>query len=125
MTGTVKWFDFEKGYGFITDSEGRDFFVHYSSIIDDDVFKILIDGEIVEFEIGNGTNGREQAVNVKVIDSKREDSFNNDPRLQIVNQIEDEFGIVIPLLSWSGMELMELVECYAEFKVEQALKEKE
>lgn len=125
MTGTVKWFDFEKGYGFITDSEGRDFFVHYSSIIDDDVFKILIDGEIVEFEIGNGTNGREQAVNVKVIDSKREDSFNNDPRLQIVNQIEDEFDIVIPLLSWSGMELMELVECYAEFKVEQALKEKE
>lgn len=125
MTGTVKWFDFEKGYGFITDSEGRDFFVHYSSIIDDDVFKILIDGEIVEFEIGNGTNGREQAVNVKVIDSKREDCFNNDPRLQIVNQIEDEFGIVIPLLSWSGMELMELVECYAEFKVEQALNEKE
>lgn len=64
--GKVKWFNNKKGYGFITDSEGKDVFVHYSAIMCDG-FKSLNDGDIVEFEIGEGTTGREQAVNVNPI----------------------------------------------------------
>ena len=64
--GTVKWFNNQKGYGFITDSEGKDIFVHYSAI-QMDGFKTLIEGDVVEYEIGEGTTGREQAVNVTPI----------------------------------------------------------
>ena len=64
--GTVKWFDNQKGYGFITDSEGKDIFVHYSAI-QMDGFKTLIEGDVVEYENGEGTTGREQAVNVTPI----------------------------------------------------------
>lgn len=64
--GKVKWFNNKKGYGFITDSEGKDVFVHYSAIMCDG-FKSLNEGDIVEFEIGEGTTGREQAVNVNPI----------------------------------------------------------
>ena len=64
MRGTVKWFDIQKGYGFITDSEGKDVFVHYSNIIMDK-FKYLNQDDIVNFEIGAGNDGREQAINVK------------------------------------------------------------
>lgn len=66
MTGTVKFFN-KKGWGFVEDSEGRgEFFIHYSSICMDGR-KQLSEGDIVEFEIGNGTNGREQAVNVQPV----------------------------------------------------------
>lgn len=64
--GTVKWFNNQKGYGFITDSEGKDIFVHYSAI-QMDGFKTIIEGDVVEYEIGQGTTGREQAVNVTPI----------------------------------------------------------
>lgn len=64
--GTVKWFNNQKGYGFITDSEGKDIFVHYSAI-QMDGFKTIIEGDVVEYEIGEGTTGREQAVNVTPI----------------------------------------------------------
>ena len=66
MKGTVKWFNDVKGYGFITDESGKDVFVHYSSIHMDGR-KSLHEDDIVEFEIGEGTNGREQAVNVQVL----------------------------------------------------------
>lgn len=66
MRGTCKWFNTEKGYGFLTDSEGKDHFVHYSSL-NMDGFKTLSDGDIVDFEIGVGTTGKEQAVNVTQI----------------------------------------------------------
>ena len=66
MTGIVKWFNNQKGYGFITDSEGKDIFVHYSAI-QMDGFKTIIEGDVVEYEIGEVTTGREQAVNVKPI----------------------------------------------------------
>lgn len=64
--GTVKWFDNVKGWGFITDENGNDVFVHYSSI-QMDGRKSLHKNDIVEFEIGEGTDGRKQAVNVQPI----------------------------------------------------------
>ena len=50
MTGTVKWFNNQKGYGFISDSEGNDVFVHYSGLVMDG-FKSLEEGQAVEFEV--------------------------------------------------------------------------
>ena len=64
-TGTVKWFDTKKGYGFIEREEGDDVFVHFSAI-QEDGFKSLEDGEEVEFEIVEGDRGL-QAENVEVI----------------------------------------------------------
>ena len=56
-TGTVKWFDESKGFGFITPAEGeKDCFVHYSAI-QGDGFKTLTQGEKVEFEVVDGTKG--------------------------------------------------------------------
>lgn len=63
MQGTVKWFNSQKGYGFITNSEGKDLFIHYSNLIMDG-FKALNEGDIVNFEIGAGNDGREQAISV-------------------------------------------------------------
>ncbi|MFW6270674.1 MAG: cold-shock protein [Bacillota bacterium] len=61
-TGTVKWFDGKKGYGFIEREDGEDVFVHFSSI-QDEGYKDLEEGEKVEFEIEEGENGL-QADNV-------------------------------------------------------------
>ena len=61
-TGTVKWFDAKKGYGFIEREEGDDVFVHFSAI-QDDGFKTLNEGQEVEFEIVEGDRGP-QAENV-------------------------------------------------------------
>lgn len=63
MTGTVKWFNAEKGYGFITDEEGQDIFVHYSAI-NVEGFKTLNEGEKVTFEINDSDRGP-QAANVE------------------------------------------------------------
>ncbi len=63
-TGTVKWFNNSKGFGFITAEDGTDCFVHYSDI-QDDGFKSLKEGDSVEFEITQGDKGA-KAVNVKV-----------------------------------------------------------
>ncbi|MCI8627227.1 MAG: cold shock domain-containing protein [Lachnospiraceae bacterium] len=60
--GTVKWFNAKKGYGFLSDEEGNDVFVHFSAI-NMDGFKVLEEGEQVEFEVVDGTNGP-QAANV-------------------------------------------------------------
>jgi CspA family cold shock protein len=55
--GTVKWFNAEKGYGFITPaSGGQDLFVHYSSI-ETDGYRSLDEGQQVEFEVGQGQKG--------------------------------------------------------------------
>lgn len=60
--GTVKWFNAKKGYGFISDEEGKDVFVHFSAL-NMDGFKELKDGESVEFEVVEGEKGP-QAANV-------------------------------------------------------------
>ena len=62
MTGKVKWFNAEKGYGFIEREEGGDVFVHFSAI-QADGFKTLEEGQAVEFDVVEGPRG-EQAANV-------------------------------------------------------------
>lgn len=64
MTGTVKWFNDSKGYGFIEQDGGRDLFVHYSSIISEG-FRTLSEGQRVSFEIEEDHRGP-RAVNVEV-----------------------------------------------------------
>lgn len=62
MKGTVKWFNNQKGYGFISDETGNDVFVHYSGIAADG-FKSLEEGSAVEFDVIDGAKGP-QATNV-------------------------------------------------------------
>jgi CspA family cold shock protein len=62
LKGTVKWFNAEKGYGFIQVEDGDDVFVHYSAI-QGDGFKTLEEGQAVEFDITQGNRGP-QAANV-------------------------------------------------------------
>ena len=58
-TGTVKWFNESKGFGFITpDDGGEDLFVHFSSI-EGDGFRTLVEGQKVEFEVAQGRKGQE------------------------------------------------------------------
>jgi CspA family cold shock protein len=64
-TGTVKWFNGSKGYGFITREEGADVFVHYNAI-EGEGYKTLDEGDQVQFEIGEGPKGL-QAINVTKI----------------------------------------------------------
>ena len=61
-TGTVKWFNTTKGYGFIAQEDGPDVFVHFSAI-QGDGFKTLTDGQKVEFTVTDGQKGP-QAENV-------------------------------------------------------------
>lgn len=60
--GTVKWFNYSKGYGFITDEEGKDIFIHFSAIVMDG-YKTLKQGENVAFDVIEGEKGL-QAINV-------------------------------------------------------------
>ena len=62
VTGTVKWFNETKGYGFIAQEDGPDVFVHFSAI-QGDRFKTLTDGQKVEFTVTDGQKGP-QAENV-------------------------------------------------------------
>ena len=62
VTGKVKWFNAEKGYGFLTTDSGEDVFVHYSAI-QSEGFKSLDEGQAVSFEIKEGNRGP-QAANV-------------------------------------------------------------
>jgi cold shock protein len=63
MTGTVKWFNSEKGYGFISRGGGADVFVHYSAI-QGEGYRNVEEGQTVEFDIGLGRKG-DEAQNVR------------------------------------------------------------
>ncbi len=65
MQGKVKWFNPEKGYGFIEVEEGKDVFVHYSEI-QEEGFKTLEEGQEVEFEIVEGNRGPQAANVIKI-----------------------------------------------------------
>ena len=64
-TGTVKWFNDAKGYGFISQEDGEDVFVHFSAI-QAQGFKSLAEGDKVEFEVTRGPKGL-QAANVRKV----------------------------------------------------------
>lgn len=63
MEGTVKWFNAQKGYGFLSTSEGKDVFVHFSAIQNEEGYKTLTEGQAVEFDVVEGAKGP-QASNV-------------------------------------------------------------
>lgn len=65
MNGTVKWFNSEKGYGFITAEDGQEVFAHFSNI-QEDGYKSLDEGQQVEFEIEVNDRGP-QATNIRKI----------------------------------------------------------
>jgi len=64
-TGTVKWFNNEKGFGFIAQSDGQDVFVHHSAI-DMNGYRSLTEGQAVEFEVQDSPKGL-QAANVRPV----------------------------------------------------------
>ena len=64
-TGTVKWFNESKGFGFIEQESGPDVFAHFSAIVSDG-FKTLAEGQRVEFTVSQGQKGP-QAENIKAI----------------------------------------------------------
>ena len=64
-TGTVKWFNADKGYGFISQPEGGDVFVHFSAI-QSSGYRSLNEGQEVEFEVQQGPKGL-QAANVRLV----------------------------------------------------------
>lgn len=106
-TGKVKWFSDMRGYGFITDEDGNDVFVHYSSIIMEGR-KSLDENDIVEFEMGEGKDGRTQAVNVKRISNNKK--FNDMTQAELteefVNIIKQNYENGICLLD-SNYELIQ------------------
>ena len=65
MQGKVKWFNAEKGYGFIEGQDGKDVFVHFSAI-EQEGFKTLDQGQEVEFEVVEGARGPQAANVVKL-----------------------------------------------------------
>ncbi len=72
--GTVKWFNAEKGFGFITQEDGADVFAHFSAI-QSDGFKTLDEGQAVTFEVEEGQRGL-QATNIEKNNSFRLISLN-------------------------------------------------
>ncbi len=117
MRGTVKFFDNNKGWGFITDSEGKDFFFHHSNI-QMEGHRALNEDDIVDFEIGQGTNnGREQAVNVKpILTTKMVENALKEENLHL-QTVKDAYGVKKYLVvnadnvlqtSEQGMSLVEI-----------------
>lgn len=126
MQGTVKWFNNQKGYGFITDSDGKDAFVHHSNIVMDG-FRHLSEDDVVNFELGTGNDGREQAVSVIPVLTRKmvEDVLKKD-NLHI-QTMKDSYGVTKYIVindldviqtDKKGMTLMEVAE-YAGFEIHQ------
>ena len=67
VTGTVKWFNSSKGYGFLAQEEGEDVFVHFSAV-QSSGYRELIEGQRVQFDVKNDTRGKGlRAANVVVL----------------------------------------------------------
>ena len=93
MKATTKWFNTQKGYGFITDlTSKKDVFVHQSNVMMDG-FRHLSEGDIVNYELGDGKNGREQAVNVQPILTMKmvEDSLKEEGLY--IQTMKDGYGV--------------------------------
>lgn len=124
---TVKWFNAQKGYGFLTDSETKeDVFCHYSQL-QMDGFKSLHENDMVTYELGMGAgkDSREQAINVKPIltmkmieDSLKEDNLH-------IQTMKDGYGVTkyqvvdgnnVLQTDENGMTFMELA-AYANFEI--------
>lgn len=71
VNGTVKWFSAQRGYGFITDEEGMDYFAHFSQIRQEG-FRKLSAGQMVSFEVGEGGDGRSLAVEIVPLEDGQE-----------------------------------------------------
>lgn len=70
MKGKVKWFDEQKGFGFIiSDEDQKEYFFHFTEI-QKPGFKIISDGQAVEFELKEDDQDRDQAVNIREIEEK-------------------------------------------------------
>ena len=126
MKATVKWFNAQKGYGFITDVSGKDAFVHYSSLVMDG-FKTLHEDDIVDFELGTGKNGREQAINVQPILTRKMVENALKERNLYIQTMKDSYGVKKYLLvddnnvlqtDENGMSFFEVAE-YASFDIDQ------
>ena len=125
MRGTVKFFNAQKGWGFIWYSKGKDIFVHHSNIIMDG-FRTLDEGDIVDFEIGTGNDGRDQAVNVTpVLTMKMVEDALKEENLHI-SYMKDAYGVKkyqvvdqnnVLQSSEQGMSFLELA-AYAGFDTE-------
>lgn len=72
MKGIVKWFDVRKGFGFVSDEDGVDYFVHFSEI-QGEGFKRLREGETVTFNPAEDDKGREIATVVTVVSKEEEE----------------------------------------------------
>ena len=127
MRGTVKWVNAQKGYGFITDSESKkDVFVHHSNIVMDG-FRHLNEDDIVNFELGDGKDDRQQAVDVKpMLTIKMVEESLKEENLYI-QTMKDDYGITKYLVvnengviqaGENGMSFLELA-AYAGFEVHQ------
>lgn len=122
---TTKWFN--NGYGFLVDSETKEnVFVHYSNLIMDG-YKSLHEDDLVEYELGAGNDGRQQAINVKPILTMRmiKDSLKEDNLYVHVRNIEDASGNKSYMVvdqnnvlqsSEQGMSFLELAK-YAGFEI--------
>ena len=74
MTGTVKWFNAKKGFGFISSDEGNDVFVHFSAL-NMEGFKVLDEGDKVEFEVVPSRLGTTRVASCRALFRSRKDSM--------------------------------------------------
>lgn len=75
VNGTVTWFDVKKGFGFLSDADGLDYFVHFSEI-QAAGFRMLKKGQMVSFEVGEDQKGRPVARNVLAAGEREEEEEN-------------------------------------------------
>lgn len=123
--GTVKWFNNSKGYGFLKSDNGKDVFVHYSNILMEG-HKKLEENDVVSFELGDGSDGRKQAVNVTpIVTTKMIEGALREDGL-CVRTMKDVHGVMKYLVvntdnviqtSEEGMTFSELAT-YAEMPIE-------